>query len=81
MAVHTLHGKHGAAPVQIPLTRLEALKFFTKWSRTAQRHSRKGHRTLYLMEVHKGFLCDKLVIETVQAKQRVRKHIAWKAPS
>ena len=58
----TLHGKHTHGEVKIPLTRLEALKFFKKWSRSAQRRSRKGRRILFLMDVHRGFAVDQLVI-------------------
>jgi hypothetical protein len=75
---YILHGN--TANVQIPLTRFEALKFFRKWSRTAQRHTRKGHRTLFLLDVHKGFTVDRLVIETVHEKVRQHHAKRWTAP-
>jgi hypothetical protein len=77
----TLHGKHTHGEVKIPLTRLEALKFFKKWSRSAQRRSRKGRRILFLMDIHRGFAVDQLVIETVHEKLRQHRATRWQAPT
>jgi hypothetical protein len=78
---YILHGKHSHGDVQIPLTRFEALKFFRKWSATALRQAKKGHRVLFLIDAHKGFQVERLEISTTQHRSRVRQATAWKAPT
>ena|ERR1700722_15229444 len=67
---YALKGRHPAGEITMPITRAEALALFTKWMDTAKRHTRKGHRTLYIMHVHKAHLFDRLVIETTHARMR-----------
>jgi hypothetical protein len=80
MAHYILHGKHSHGDVQIPLSRTQALKVFSKWSRTAQRHAKKGHRVLFLIDSHKGFTVERLEISTTQHHRRIREARTWKAP-
>ena len=69
---YSLKGRHPAGEITLPITRAEALALFTKWMDTAKRHTRKGHRTLYIMHVHKAHFFDRLVIETTHS--RIRSH-------
>ena len=77
---YILHGKHSHGDVQIPLSRTQALKVFSKWSQTALRRVAKGHRVLFLIDAHRGFTVDRLEISTTQHRSRARQAAAWKAP-
>ncbi len=57
--------------VSLPITREEARRIIRKWS-VALRHRQRGHRTLFLLEVHRGRKWDRLTLETHHHRTRKR---------
>ncbi|GEM_PF-4672395 len=69
---HTLHGKIRGGHLTLSITRAEAAAIIKKWS-AALKRAKRGHRTYFLMHVHKGFAYDRLVVETHLHRERKRK--------
>jgi hypothetical protein len=60
---HRLHGRIRGGSLTLHITRTEAADLIKKWS-AALKRSQRGHRTYYIMHVHKGHAYDRLIVET-----------------
>lgn len=67
---HTLHGKLHGGDITLELSRSEAAAIIKKWN-LAIRRSARGHRTFFIMHVHKGKSWNKLVVETHHHRARM----------
>jgi hypothetical protein len=70
MAVHTLpvfshvlKGRIRGGSISLHISRTEAADLVKKWA-AALKRSQRGHRTYYIMELHKGRAYDRLIVET-----------------
>jgi len=69
---HTLHGRIQGGPISLTLSRAEAATIIRKWN-CALRRGARGHRTYFIMEVHRGKAWDRLIVETHQHRARKRR--------